>query len=234
VPLLATTRPLLCIVTDRRRLAGAADRPLSAACDLLLRQVEGAVSAGICIVQVREPDLDARDLLRLVRGAVEIAAGSGTAIVVNDRLDVAIAAGASGVHLRESSMSAADVRRLAPGMIVGRSVHGEAGVRLAGPVDYLIAGTTFPTASKPGDSHPTIGVEGLERVARAAGKVPVLAIGGMTPAVAADVARTGAAGMAAIAAFFPAGSGDDIMQAVRTSANALRAEFRRAAPHEAV
>jgi thiamine-phosphate pyrophosphorylase len=114
-------------------------------------------------------------------------------------------------------------------MIVGRSVHDEAGAQAAGPVDYLIAGTTFPTASKPGDEHATIGVAGLERIVRAAGHIPVLAIGGITAAVAADVARAGAAGMAAIAAFLPAGRDDDIVEAVRARADALRVEFGRAA-----
>jgi thiamine-phosphate pyrophosphorylase len=223
VPQLARTKPLLCIVTDRRRLAKATGRTTANPCDLLLRQIEGAVGAGIHLVQIREPDLDLRQLLHLAREAVRIAGGSATSIVVNDRLDVALATGAAGVHLRERSFAAAEVRRIAPQMLVGRSVHSEPVVQTLGPVDYLVAGTVFRTASKVGAAP--IGVAGLERIVKAAGNTPVLAIGGIDELVAATIAAAGAAGVAAIGAFLPQREGQDIAQAVRTCANDMRSAF---------
>ena len=63
-------------------------------------------------------------------------------------------------------------------------------------------GTVFPTRSKPPDWK-SAGLAALAAAVAAAAPVPVLGIGGIGPDQAADVARTGAAGVAAIDAFLP-------------------------------
>jgi thiamine-phosphate pyrophosphorylase len=166
----------------------------------VLDQVREAAAAGVDLVQIRERDLEARDLGALVRQAVAATRGTATRVVVNDRLDVALAAGADGVHLRGDSMPSAAARRLAPRpFLIGRSVHGVEEARAAGAdVDFLIAGTVFPTASKPpGD---LLGIHGLRRLCGASG-VPVLAIGGIGPDQLDAVAAAGAAGIAGIGWF---------------------------------
>jgi thiamine-phosphate pyrophosphorylase len=129
--------------------------------------------------------------------------------VVNDRLDVAVACGADGVHLRGDSMTAAAARAIAPpGFLIGRSVHGADEARSAGPVDYLVAGTVFRTASKDATA-PLLGIDGLAAVVRAAhhsSGTPVLAIGGVSVDCAAEIASAGAAGVAAMGLFTPAAS----------------------------
>jgi len=174
-------------------------------------------------VQIREGDLEGRELVGLVRDAVAIASGSATQVVVNDRVDVAIAAGAAGVHLRESSLPAAAVRRIAPQLLVGRSVHSVAAAVHAGPVDYLIAGTVFPTPSKSGDIAP-IGMDGLGQIVRAAADKPVLAIGGLVAGSATSIRAVGARGIAAIGAFIPDRS-EELAPAVEKRALALRFAF---------
>ena len=161
------------------------------------------MEAGIDVIQLRERDLDDRALHALAVDIVALASGSGSRVVVNDRLDVALAAGAHGVHLRADSVPVAAVRRAAPpGFLVGRSVHDwdEAGALEPG-ADYLIAGSVWPTVSKPAD-HPLLGVDGLTRIVRTCG-VPVLAIGGVTLDRVREVAESGAAGLAAIGLFIP-------------------------------
>ena len=197
--MLSERRPLICLVTDRRRLAGAGDEPAAERC--LVAQVRDAVDAGVDLVQIRERDLEDARLAHLVSEAVAIACATATAVVVNDRLDVAMACGASGVHLRADSMSPSAARAIAPrGFLIGCSVHGaEEAARVAADVDYLIAGTIFSTASKPGADR-WLGDVGLAEVVRAA-RVPVLAIGGVTLARMARVAAAGAAGIAAIGLF---------------------------------
>jgi thiamine-phosphate diphosphorylase len=190
--------PVLALVTDGARLApgrGASDRT---AC--LLVQIRFAVAAGIDLVQLREPDLEAGVLFDLTRTSVAASAGSRTRILVNDRLDVALAAGAGGVHLRADSIPPRAARALAPrGFLVGRSVHAVEEARaVAGETDYLIAGTVCPTPSKPG--APLLGLDGLAAIVKAA-DVPVLAIGGVTLDRMAAIAATGAAGGAAIGLF---------------------------------
>ncbi len=124
-------------------------------------------------------------------------------VLVNDRVDVALATGAAGVHLPSTAPAVAVVRRLVPdGLLVGRSVHVGDDVReieRQGGCDYLTFGTVFPSAGKP-KGHAVAGVEALCRVC-ASTSLPVLAIGGLTVRLAAEAARAGAAGVAAIGLF---------------------------------
>jgi thiamine-phosphate diphosphorylase len=199
--------PILCAITDRRRLP-------------ILAHVAAAADAGVDWVQIREPDLPAAELYEVVRHAVAEVSGGGsggavpaTRIIVNDRLDVALAAGAHGVHLRGTSFDASRVRAMvlaraasAGGgerdFLIGRSVHSvdeAVAAEAAGGLDYLILGTIFPTASKP-EGHPLAGPEAL-RAAVAAVRLPILGIGGITLENVDRIAATGAAGVAAIGLF---------------------------------
>lgn len=195
---------MLCLVTDRRRLAGAGSS-IDEATSCLERQTRFAAEAGVDLVQVRERDLEAAVLASLVRRLLAITHGTRTRLVVNDRLDVALACGADGVHLRGDSYRTAEARRLAPArFLIGRSVHSVPDARAAADADYVIAGTLFPSASK-GMSRDVIGVDGLRAIA-ACTHVPVLGIGGITAANLSAVAATGAAGCAAIGLFIGEGA----------------------------
>jgi len=185
-----------CLVTDRRRLC----REGSAARGGLLEQARWAVDAAVDLIQVRERDLDTAHLAALVSDMVRVSRGSGTRVLVNDRIDLALACGADGVHLRGDSVPADAARRLAPaGFLIGRSVHGVDEAVAAGNVDYLIAGTVFSTPLKPAEV-PLLGLDGLAEVVQAV-SVPVLAIGGITEERLDEVAATGAAGIAGIGLF---------------------------------
>ena len=191
----------ICLVTDRRRLAP--DATFGEARRRLAAQARDAAAAGVDLLHIRERDLDAAQLSAIVADACAITRGTRTRVVVNDRLDVALACGADGVHLRGDSMAVAAARRIAPaGFLIGRSVHGTRDLAAAAGADYLIAGTVFASASK-GAGHARLGVEGLRAIA-AATAAPVLAIGGITEARLDEVARAGAAGVAAIGWFTPA------------------------------
>jgi thiamine-phosphate pyrophosphorylase len=190
-----------CLVTDRHRVTGAG-ASVDDARRLLLAQLEGAVEGGVDLIQVRERDLDAANLAALVRDVVLLARGTRTRVVVNDRLDVALACGAGGVHLRGESIPALHARRIAPpGFLIGRSVHAVDEVPAAEGCDYLIAGTVFPSRSKERGA-PLLGLDGLHAIVRAS-RVPVLAIGGVTPDRFEEIAAAGAAGVAGIGLFLP-------------------------------
>jgi thiamine-phosphate pyrophosphorylase len=189
------SRPLICLVTDRRRVTPASTGSL-------IRLIRHAALAGVNLVQVRESGLHDRQLFSLVGMAVEVVAGTATRVVVNDRVDVALAAGAHGVHLRAESVSAEQVRQIVPDdFLIGRSVHTrtEAVTAARSGVDYLVAGTVYPTRSKP-EGAILLGVGGLAEVVRAV-DVPVLAIGGVVADKVGDIAASGAAGVAAIGLF---------------------------------
>jgi thiamine-phosphate pyrophosphorylase len=189
----------LCLVTDRRRLAGAGATP-DGARRCLIAQAQHAVEAAIDLIQVRERDLPASELSAIVRELLVVARGTRTRVIVNDRLDVALACGADGVHLRGDSVAPCAARRLAPkNFLIGRSVHSVEEAGSANEADFLIAGTVFPTVSKD-ESAPLLGVAGLQAIVRRA-RVPVLAIGGVTEATAGRIASAGAAGCAGIGLF---------------------------------
>jgi len=196
--------PVLCLVTDRSRIPHAAGADGRAELVDFVRQ---AARAGVDLIQVRERDLDGRDLYELVCRCVQATVRTDARVLVNDRLDVALAAGAAGVHLRGDSPDGARIRRMVPaGVLVGRSVHGPdeaVAVAKAGELDYLIAGTVFSTPSK-GSSHDALGLEGLHTIVERV-SMPVLAIGGVTTTTSGAVASTGAAGFAAIGLFAQAG-----------------------------
>jgi thiamine-phosphate diphosphorylase len=179
---------ILCLVTDRRR------RPV-------LDHCRDAVRAGVDLIQIREPGLESPELLSLAVKVVDMTRDTPTRVVVNDRLDVALASGAHGVHLRGDSIPPDRARSMAPaGFLIGRSVHGaDEAVSVARDVDYMMAGTVFPTASKPG-LRQHLGLAGLAAIVRAV-PVPVLAIGGVSMERIEAVAATGAAGMAGIGLF---------------------------------
>lgn len=188
----ALGRPIICAVTGG---AGAAEVTLQAAA--------AAVRAGVDLLHVRERQLADRDLFSLVTRVVDLARGTATRVVVNDRADVAIAAGAAGVHLRADSVRASSVRGIAPAnFVVGRSVHDVPDAQAAeadGGCDYLVFGTVYRSPSKR-VGHAVAGLEALARVTAAVG-LPVLAIGGVTVERAGEVVRAGAAGIAAIGLF---------------------------------
>jgi thiamine-phosphate diphosphorylase len=190
---------MICLVTDRLRLAGAGASP-DAARACLVAQARHAVDAGLDLIQVRERDLEAGDLASLVGALLTMTRGTPTRLVVNDRLDVALACGADGVHLRGDSVPIAAARRIAPpGFLIGRSVHGVEEAVASTAADYLIAGTVFPSASKPGQAR-LLGVDGLRAIVNAVDR-PVLAIGGIAGDRLGEVAAVGAAGFAAIGMF---------------------------------
>ena len=133
------------------------------------------------VVQLRAPGMDGRRLFEAASWLVGLGRGSGTPVVVNDRLDVAIAAGASGGHLKEVSIDPESARALiGEEALLGRSVHTvEVAVSLRGaPLDYLILGAVFRTGSHPGRTP--LPAERWRAAAEAV-PMPVLGVGGVTP-----------------------------------------------------
>ncbi len=207
---------ILCLVTPGAAQPFAARAPEERAA-AIAALTQDAVAAGVDLVQVREPDLPARLLVRIIDAAVAASRATPTRILVNDRVDVALACGADGAHLGTRSLPAARVRRIVPpGFLLGRSIHSADEARAAaaeGGVDYLIAGTVFRSASKP-DASPLLGTEGLAAVVRASA-LPVLAIGGIDPDTIGPVAAAGARGFAAIRFFADAAAGARLFETVR-------------------
>ena len=154
-------------------------------------------------IQIRETDLDARELIDLVRAAGNALASPHAAkIIVNTRMDVAMAAGAQGLHLPAGSPAPSEFRKMAPnGFLVGVSCHFIEEVKRAADegADYVLFGPVFAPISKSSDLAPR-GLDGLHEAAQAV-KIPLLALGGITQENSQSCIDAGAAGVAGISMF---------------------------------
>lgn len=176
-----------------------------------LALVHAAVAGGVTAVQVRAPAATGRELYDATRAVLDALGGSGVAVVVDDRLDVALAAGADGVHLGRHDVPPDAARRIAgPELSIGWSVTGPDDLDAArdadpGVIDLLGVGPVFATATKP-DAAPATGVDGLRRLVEGAAALGVtaVAIGGITAENAGEVLATGVPGLAVSSAIVAA------------------------------
>ena len=211
--------PALHLVTSRRRLSPDA-RTVLDELKALEALIDAALESGVDVVQLRERDLDAATLFALVSRVAGRAASMATRILVNERADIARAAGAAGVHLPSSGMPAGRVRAIEPTWVIGHSIHEGDAPSDRASCDYLMFGTVFGSESKASGS-PVAGLQGLQRAVNTTGR-PVMAIGGITPALTRSCLDAGAAGVAAIGAFLPPGRARDGL-GVREAALEFRA-----------
>src|SRR5688572_7989047 len=154
---------------------------------------------------------------------------TGAFLLVNDRIDIAMAIRANGVQLGVRSIAAVDARRLlGHGAWIGYSAHGslEASRAAREGADFVLLGTIFHTAAHP--RRAPLGVERLEQCVVSAG-VPVIAIGGVTPARVTEIAASGAHGVAVLGGVWRAG---DPQAAAAAYVAAVRAAFGEAASQQ--
>ena len=190
----------LCLVTDRTQTRG---RDLTTV-------VGDCLAAGLPAVQLREKDLGAAELAFVCRRLRALTLDREALLIVNDRVDVALAVGADAVQRTSTSLPIEDIRAIADKRLrIGVSVHSleEAVEAELKGADWVVFGPVYDTPSKRPYGPP----QGLERLGRVATTVrlPVIAIGGVTPERVREVLRAGARGVAAISAIIAAESPAD-------------------------
>lgn len=164
----------------------------------LARSIQRVIDRGVELVQIREKDLSARELLALL----SVIDKKKSRILVNGRLDVAIAAGADGVHLPADSPSPCRFRALVPAnfsiAVSCHSIHEVLRAEREG-ADFVVLGPIFATPSKLAYGEP-LGLRVLHEAAHSAG-LPVFALGGINETNSAACLRAGAIGIAGIRMF---------------------------------
>lgn len=159
-----------------------------------------AALGGADTVQFRHKAGTARDRWAALVPTAEACRVAGVGLVVDDHADLALAVGA-GVHVGQDDLPVSVARRLlGPGAVVGATATTaeQAVAAEAAGASYVGFGPVFATASK-ADPASVKGLGGLAEACEAV-RIPVVAVGGMTPARVADVLAAGAWGVAVLSA----------------------------------
>lgn len=184
-----------------------------------------ALDAGdVAALQIRIKDGDDAAILEAVAALAPVARARGVAVILNDRPDLAARAGCDGVHVGQSDASYAEARRImGPQAMIGVTCHDSRELAMdaaeAG-ADYVAFGAFFPTDTKATTHRPDPEILSIwqETV-----ETPCVAIGGITPANAPELARAGADFVAVSSAVWNAPEGP--AAAVRAFDAALAGAF---------
>ena len=173
--------------------------------DLSLQQIARVLAgAGVRLVQLRAKQASGGALLAEAKELRSLLPPE-VSLIVNDRADVAQLSRAAGVHLGQDDLPVSVARRLlGPDKLIGFSTHNLEQIEAAAsaPVDYLAFGPISPTATK-ADTQPVVGCAGLREVRKRTSK-PLVAIGGITRANAAQAIEAGADSVAVISGWLAA------------------------------
>ncbi|MGZ3304494.1 MAG: thiamine phosphate synthase [Asticcacaulis sp.] len=157
-------------------------------------QLDAALSAGdVAALQIRLKDAPHDHIRAVTRIIAPIAHAHDVAVLMNDHVELAKELGLDGAHVGQGDMALKDARRiLGPRAMIGVTCHNSRHLAMEaaeGGADYVAFGAFYPTTTKAVEHMAeletlTIWQETME--------VPCVAIGGITAANAAEVARAGA------------------------------------------
>jgi thiamine-phosphate pyrophosphorylase len=171
----------------------------------LLDKVKAALQGGARLVQYRSKSEDAALKHEQASELLQLCRAHGVPLIINDDVRLAALTDADGVHLGEEDASLKEARiNLGPDKIIGVSCYQDLALArrfAAEGADYVAFGSFYSSPTKPGARPCPIG---LLTEAKQALKLPVVAIGGITPDNAGPLVRAGADAVAVISALFDA------------------------------
>ncbi len=178
------------------------------------------IEGGADVLQLREKDAPDSEILKLGETLRTLTADAGVALVVNDRPDLACLIEADGCHVGQGDITPEAARKvLRPDQALGVSTHNldQARRAMRAGADYIGVGPIFPTTTR--GYCEGVGTTYLRQASEAV-PLPLVAIGGITPATAGGVMRAGPEGCTCIAVCSAILGADD--------PRAATAAFRRA------
>ena len=162
---------------------------------------EMACRGGADAIQLRDKNLPDDEFVAVAHRVREICHRHGALLIVNDRVEAALRADADGVHVGRTDTPVRSARAmLGSSAIIGTSAGSVDEAREAekAGANYIGFGHIFATSSKH-KATPPVGIATLA-AACAAVKIPVIAVGGINETNLAEVMRSGAWGVAVVAA----------------------------------
>ncbi len=164
----------------------------------LLTKVAAALTGGAKIVQYRAKDIRPDERREMAENLKNLCREHEASLIINDLPELAHEIDADGVHLGQDDMSISQARQiLGHQKLIGISTHNvdEALKAEAHGADYIAIGSIFPTESK--DATTLVGLKTLKMVRKAV-RIPVVAIGGITPEGAFEALTAGADAVAVL------------------------------------
>ena len=150
------------------------------------------LDAGARMMQLRLKSAAGRDLLAAAREIAAMCKDCGAMLIVDDRADIAILAETAGVHLGQEDLPLEAARRLVGrDMIVGISTHNveQAVAAERGGADYVGFGPLYAGGLR---NNATGKGLAMLREVRAAVRIPIVAIGGITEVTMPEALAAGA------------------------------------------
>lgn len=181
-----------------------------------------AIRSGVAYIQLREKEIPTRTFIEEAQRIKKILEPYKIALIINDRVDVALACGADGVHIGQDDMPYAMARSLlGKKTIIGLSVETWEDVEESQKldIDYIGVSPVFATPTKT-DTKGAWGLDGLRKI-KAFSRHPIVAIGGINEANAADVIDAGADCLAVVSAICaaknPAGASVNLQNIINSA-----------------
>lgn len=171
----------------------------------LLDQVAQAIQGGARLIQYRDKGSDTERRRVLAAALLALCRSAMVPLVINDDLELAAAIGADGIHLGRHDTDPGTAReRLGPNVLIGVSCYDRLDLAHRAErasASYVAFGSFFPSPTKPDAARP---LPTLLGEARHALKLPLVAIGGITPQNAGSLIAAGADMVAVITGIFSA------------------------------
>lgn len=189
------------VITDRAACATRGRGVL----ETVARALAGVDARDVAVLyrdKARSPEHN----LRTVAALRTLCRHAGARVLVHTHVFVATSLGLDGAHLASDALTTAGEvalarSLLAPGALLGVSVH--RGDQVPLEVDYAMLAPVFAPSSKPHDTRPPLGLDGL-RAACTATPVPLIALGGIDDGNARACFDAGARAVAVLGAVMSA------------------------------
>ncbi len=169
----------------------------------LYHAVEEAIGGGAAVIQYRDKSGDTYRKRKEARELLAICRQRQVPLIINDDVELTAEIGADGIHLGQEDTRLNQARKLLEEKtIIGISCYNRPELALAAQesgADYVAFGRFYPSATKP-QAVPA-SLEMLREV-RPHLKIPVVAIGGITPENGAEPLTAGADLLAVIQGVF--------------------------------
>jgi thiamine-phosphate pyrophosphorylase len=185
--------------------------------DTLLLRTRAALSGGARVLQYRNKSAPPALRSNQAQALQQLCAEFSVPLIINDHLELALAVDAAGLHLGGDDGDIAAARaQLGPHKLLGASCYDRielAQMAVAAGADHIAFGSFFASSVKPDAVRPP-----LDLITRAKKqfRLPVVAIGGITPHNAPQLIAAGVDAVAVISAVFTA---PDVAAAAREFQN---------------